>query len=614
MLHAFLSFTRQTLAVALLLFASTARAEDKALEPAVLKKVKAATVSIQVKLSDDRIATGSGFLTDEPGLVVTNAHVLGMLDPDSRKPLKVDVTILSGTDKAKTLPGTILGVDRGGDLGLVRIDSKNLPDALTLSTAADLNETETVYVFGFPFGDNLGKEITVGKATVSSFRKNSAGTLNRVQLQGALNPGNSGGPVVDSKGNVIGIAVSGVRGSQIGFAIPADHVGPFLNGRIMESGVGQIYKDGEKTFLPMTLAFVDPLARLKTVELDVWIAKPGPPRPSSVKEPAALPGDMNKVRLTLKYDPTTATAKIDAEVPALPPGMTYWHRPVITDSKGTTKYVAALAVPQQLPLERRAMTLAYNPKAGKQAVELVSQGGFRIRNEDGEEHSMALDFRTVYSEAIGEQAKKAYPVRLTYNRFAMAMKFDDKPLSGDADIRKSLNDLSFAAADLELDADGGLGTAKADLSKMPKGSQVLWSDLSDQVLASLEVLSIPLPGKKVNAPDTWKARHDLMIGPAMLAVTAQADLEYEFLGVRTIGGKDFGVIAIGGKIRGKRGAGVDVGGKVNGSALVSPETGEVVQANVNIKADMDLSFGKKQSKAIGTLNVSMRRPAPPEKK
>ena len=243
-----------------------------------------------------------------------------------------------------------------------------------------------------------------------------------------------------------------------------------------------------------------------------------------------------------------------------------------------------------------------------------SKGGFRTRNEDGEEHSIALDFRTVYTETIGAQAKKAYPVRLTYNRFSMALKFDDKPLPGDANIRRWLNDLSFAAADLELDSDGGLGSAKADLSKMPKESQLLWTDLSDQVFASLEVLSIPLPGKKVNAPETWKARRDLVIGPAMLSVEAQADLEYEFIGVRRVGDKDFAVVAIGGKIRGKRGAGIDVGGKVNGSALVSLETGEVTQANVNIKADMDLSFGKKQSKAVGTLNVSMRRPALPDKK
>ncbi|MBM3983683.1 MAG: trypsin-like peptidase domain-containing protein [Planctomycetes bacterium] len=79
------------------LVAGSASAQDKPLDPAALTKVKAASVYIQVKLQDGRIATGSGFLTDEPGLVVTNAHVLNMLDPDSRIPVMVDVTVNPGT-------------------------------------------------------------------------------------------------------------------------------------------------------------------------------------------------------------------------------------------------------------------------------------------------------------------------------------------------------------------------------------------------------------------------------------------------------------------------------------------------------------------------------------
>src|SRR5262245_6905854 len=95
----------------LLLAVSAAQAQDKPLDAAVLKKVKAGTVTIQVKLQDGRTVPGSGFLTDEPGLVITNAHVLNMLDPDSRKPVKVDVIVNAGTDKSKTLAGTVLGVD-----------------------------------------------------------------------------------------------------------------------------------------------------------------------------------------------------------------------------------------------------------------------------------------------------------------------------------------------------------------------------------------------------------------------------------------------------------------------------------------------------------------------
>ena len=506
--------------VLVFLVGSPAHHEDKPLDVAVLKKVKAATVSIRVKLQDGRTTSGSGFLTDEPGLVLTNAHVLNMLDPESRKPVKVEVTVHSGTDQSKTLAGTVVGVDRNGDLGLVRIDAKGLPAPLVLGTAENLNETENVYCFGFPFGDELGKEITVAKASVSSLRRNAAGTLHRVQLQGGLNPGNSGGPVVDTKGNVVGVAVSGVRGSQIGFAIPADHVGPFINGRIVESGVGQAYKDGDTLFLPITLVFVDPLSRLKKVELEVWVAKPGPGRPGGPKEPAAMPGDTPKARHTMKYD-GTSVAKLDVPVPAasartgvlVPTGHHQRHR---LNELGDGDPRAAV-----VPAGTRAAVLEYKPAAErKQTAEISSQGGFRLRNEDGEEHSISVDFRTAYTEAFGPPARKAFPVRLTYDQFFLTLKANGKPLPGDENIRKWLARARFAAAELEMDSDGGLGTAKADLAGVPQESRGMWEDLSTQVLSSVEVLSIPLPGKKVSATDTWKARRNLVIGSAVIAVGA----------------------------------------------------------------------------------------------
>src|SRR5205085_2894701 len=106
---------------------------------------------------------------------------------------------------------------------------KELPAPLQRGTSQGLNETQSVFVFGFPFGQQLGKEITVSKSSVSSLRKSGVHVVS-IQLDGGLNPGNSGGPVVDSTGAVIGVAVSGVRGTTIGNAIPAEFVTRFLNG------------------------------------------------------------------------------------------------------------------------------------------------------------------------------------------------------------------------------------------------------------------------------------------------------------------------------------------------------------------------------------------------
>ncbi len=598
--------------VALAFVAAPAPAQDKPLDAATLKKVKAASVHIRVKLQDGRSASGSGFLTDEPGLVITNAHVLHMLDPDSRKPAQVEVTVHPGTDKSKTLPGTVLGVDRGSDLGAVRIDAKDLPPPIPLGTAADLNETDTVYVFGFPFGTELGKEITVSKSSVSSLRKVGT-TLNKVQLNGGLNPGNSGGPVVDAKGRVVGVAVSGVRGTQIGFAIPAEVVGTFLNGRIVGSSVGQAYTEGDKRGIPITLDLIDPLARLKKVEVEIWSGPPGPPRPPGAREPAALPGDGPKVKSVMRHG-AGLTVVADVPVPPLGEKQVYWMRPVITNGRGETKWVMATPIAPSLPLERRAAVLAFKPPANARvAAELTSQGGFRLRNEDGEENALVLDFRAVMTQQYGKPDKTGIPVRLQYNQIALDVKIDQKPHPLPAEARKALGDAPLLAADLVLDTDGGLATAKADLSRVPKASQAVLDDLGEQALTSVEVLSVPLPGRKVDPTEKWKARRNLQIGSALISVPAQADLVYEFLGVRTLNKRDFALIEITGTVRGRRGDGVDVGGSVSGIALLSLETGEVLSGKVSVKADVDLRFGNKAAKAIGSLDVRVRPPVPDKK-
>ncbi|MBM3983684.1 MAG: serine protease [Planctomycetes bacterium] len=99
---------------------------------------------------------------------------------------------------------------------------------------------------------------------MSSLRKDR-GVLMKAQLQGGLNPGNWGGPVVDAKGTMVGVAVSGVRGTQIGFAIPAEFVGKFLNGRIVGSNVGQVYTEGAKRGVPVAFELIDPQRRIKKV-------------------------------------------------------------------------------------------------------------------------------------------------------------------------------------------------------------------------------------------------------------------------------------------------------------------------------------------------------------
>src|SRR5262249_16725992 len=154
-----------------------------------------------------------------------NAHVLGMLRPESQKPKKVEVVINSGEKDERTLPGQVLGVDPDSDLGLLLVRGKDLPEPLKVDEHKPLQETDPVFLFGYRFGKELGKNVTVSKSAISSLRKDDSGqVLKKIQVDGGMNPGNSGGPVIVPSGEVVGVAVSGIKNSNINFAVPARSV------------------------------------------------------------------------------------------------------------------------------------------------------------------------------------------------------------------------------------------------------------------------------------------------------------------------------------------------------------------------------------------------------
>ncbi len=140
----------------------------------------------------------------------------------------------SGTKDEKVLAAEIRYADREADLVLLRVkDAKELP-VLRLGADDTLGELSEVIACGFPFGEALaiGKAnypaISINPGSVTALRKKD-GQLHRIQLDVALNPGNSGGPVLDRTGKVVGVVVSGVKGSGVNFAIPVSHVSRFMD-------------------------------------------------------------------------------------------------------------------------------------------------------------------------------------------------------------------------------------------------------------------------------------------------------------------------------------------------------------------------------------------------
>jgi len=160
---------------------------------------------------------GSGFILSKDGLILTNNHVIGNAQPGN-----VEV-MLSDKHQYKA---TVVTVDKIHDLALLKINAPNLVPATLAESSSDLQVGQRVYAIGNPFG--LSGTMTRGIiSAIRSVRGPENNTIeNAIQTDASVNPGNSGGPLLNSRGEVIGITtmIAGNPGvdqsAGIGFAIP----------------------------------------------------------------------------------------------------------------------------------------------------------------------------------------------------------------------------------------------------------------------------------------------------------------------------------------------------------------------------------------------------------
>jgi serine protease Do len=170
-------------------------------------------------------STGSGFVIDPDGYIITNAHVVnGAQRVQIVLPVeKADgslATALSG--KTTTIAARIVGVATELDLALLKVDGQQLP-ALPLATYSLLRQGETVFAFGSPIG--LRNTLTHGLVSAVARQVDPDSPLIYVQTDAPINPGNSGGPLVNIRGEVVGVntfILSQSGGNEgLGFAVPS---------------------------------------------------------------------------------------------------------------------------------------------------------------------------------------------------------------------------------------------------------------------------------------------------------------------------------------------------------------------------------------------------------
>jgi hypothetical protein len=216
-----------SLAVLLCLMGYSSAADDPLPREAIARRAKASTALVELKPG-----YGSGFCVHSSGLFVTNEHVIR--PPFMFRHLNsINVVLDAGLKTQKVLKAKVLRSDKGLDLALLKVDGTENLEALELGSDRDLGELTELIACGFPFGQALARPgeypaISINAGSVTSLRRDKDGELHRIQLDAALNPGNSGGPVLDRKGKVVGMVVSGIKGSGVNLAIPVSHLQRFL--------------------------------------------------------------------------------------------------------------------------------------------------------------------------------------------------------------------------------------------------------------------------------------------------------------------------------------------------------------------------------------------------
>lgn len=205
----------------------------------IYQRSSAGVVSIKA-VTPEGADSGTGIVLDHKGLILTNDHVIAGTS---------SMTVSSNGSSETTHPATLVGEEANSDLALIKVDPSGLGlKPLSLSSSKSLQVGDPVYAIGNPYG--LDETLTRGIVSAlgrSISAPDGATITGAIQTDAALNPGNSGGPLLNDQGDVIGVnsqiasSASSTAGSQpgstgVGFAVSSDTVAQAI--KAIESGKG----------------------------------------------------------------------------------------------------------------------------------------------------------------------------------------------------------------------------------------------------------------------------------------------------------------------------------------------------------------------------------------
>ncbi|MGZ4198784.1 MAG: S1C family serine protease [Thermoleophilia bacterium] len=192
----------------------------------VVSTLQTTTQGLFGPVSGQSQALGSGFVVSKQGYILTNAHVVS----SNGKPASAVSVVFKGKGSQTTrVAATIVGVDETSDVAVLKVDPAKAPalNPLVLGDSSKAQVGEPVVAIGNPLGFDFSLTSGIVSATDRNLQSPNGSTIsNGIQTDAAINEGNSGGPLIDSSGKVIGIneqIASQSGGNQgLGFAVPID--------------------------------------------------------------------------------------------------------------------------------------------------------------------------------------------------------------------------------------------------------------------------------------------------------------------------------------------------------------------------------------------------------
>ncbi len=206
---------------------------------------------------------GTGVIIDDDGHIVTNNHVVTVGD-GSRPADRITVTLAN----QRTARGTIVGRDQATDLAVIKIDADGVT-AASWGEPAELQVGQGVVAIGFALGLEGDPSVTRGviSAKNRTIQEQPYTIPDAIQTDAGINPGNSGGPLVNARGEIIGINTAIARGAQnIGFAISVGLVRPTVEALIRDGKVQRAYLGVG------TVDVTDAVARAFSLPVDFGVA------------------------------------------------------------------------------------------------------------------------------------------------------------------------------------------------------------------------------------------------------------------------------------------------------------------------------------------------------